>query len=368
MTDTNRPRLAIIGLGDMGCGHARGFDRLPECEIAGTADPRPEVLETHGVEWTRGKPPHFLDYHEMLERVRPGACVVAVPDRLHRQVAEDVLDAGCDLLLEKPVATTLEDADAITRRARERGRLLQIGLVYRYSAFYRKMAELGAEAGHPVTLMWCKELRQCFPQRPWFYSQEETGGSIVEKDCHHFDIFNWVIGSEPRRVFATGGQHVWRDGSVVECNYCPDPPRRIGRIDTVDHALVTIDYENGARANLILCLYLRPENVMPEGLEIGAISSSGRQVCAYGDKRLGVGGLGEPFRFLELDMVSDNEGIGHIGCQEQRRDFLRCIRERRQPFADARVGRASLIVALAAERSIREGRPIELLEMEPCQR
>jgi len=356
-------RIAIVGMGDMGCGHARGFDRLDGCEIVATVDPSPSCGT---VDWNRNSPRQYADHREMIRREAPDACIVAVPDLLHRPVAEDILRAGCDLLLEKPVATTLEDCDAIARCAEETGRLLQIGLVYRYSNLYRKMAELGREPGHETTLMWCKELRQCFPQKPWFYSQEATGGSLVEKDCHHFDIFNWTIGSRPARVYATGGQHVWKSGSRIECSYCPDPPRVIPEIDTVDNAIVAIDYENGARASLILCLYLRPWNTMPEGLEIGAIARSGRQMCAYNDQRLGVGGLGEPFRFVNLDMLADNDGVGHIGCQEQRRDFLRCVRERRRPFADASVGRDSLLVALAAERSIREGRPVEVGEMETC--
>ncbi|MBI1290839.1 gfo/Idh/MocA family oxidoreductase [bacterium] len=353
-------RLAVIGLGDMGSAHARGFDQLENCHVVATVDLNPSGVPQHATEWRHGLPRHYTNYREMLEREKPEAVVVAVPDLLHREVSEAVLHAGCDLLLEKPVATTLADTDAIIALAAEKNKLLQIGLVYRYSNFYRRMAELGAQPGHEVTLMWCKELRQPFPQRPWFYSQHATGGTIVEKDCHHFDIFNWVIGSRAVRVFATGGQHRWKSGSEIACNYCPDPPRVIEQIDTVDHALVTVDYENGARACLILCMYLTPQNVMPEGLEIGAIARSGRQICAYGDSRMGVGGIGEPFTWETIDMKGDNDGLGHIGCQEQRRDFLRCLDERRTPLADGKVGRDSLAIALAAEQSIREMRPIDL--------
>lgn len=357
-------RLAIIGLGDMGCGHARGFDAVEGCEIVAVVDALPDAQRAHRVDYARNAPRWYATTRDMLAAEKPDACVVAVPDLQHRAVAEEVVAAGCDLFLEKPVATTLADADAINKAVERAGVLMQIGLVYRYSNLYRRMAALGREPGHDVTLMWCKELRQCFPQRPWFYSQKETGGTIVEKDCHHFDIFNWVINSEPTKVHAFGGQHVWKPGATIECSYCPDPPRRIDDIDTVDHAVISVEYANGARASLTLCMYLRPHNVMPEGLEIGAIARSGRQMCAYNDQRLGVGGVGEPFRFENLDMLADNNGIGHIGCQEQRRDFLRCVRERRRPLADFGVGRNSLRVALAAEASIRQQRVIDLKELE----
>lgn len=359
-------RLAVIGFGDMGSSHARGFSLLEGCQVVATVDPSMEQYKTHSFEWSGEKAPHFTSVEAMLAEVRPDACVVAVPDYLHREVSVKVLDAGCDLFLEKPIATNLEDTDAILVHAEQANRLLQIGLVYRYSNLYRGMAKLGHDPKHPVSYMWCKEFRQCFPQRPWFFSQEKTGGTIVEKDCHHFDIFNWVIASEPVRVFAMGGQHVYKSGALVDCNYCPDPPRVIESIDTVDHAVVSVEYANGARAALMLCMYLRPENVMPEGLEIGAICKSGRQIVAYKDERLTFGGAGEGLQNVRLDMLADNEGIGHIGSQAQRRDFLDCWRTRRKPFADGKVGRSSLVVALAAEKSIQLGRPIDLKEFAPC--
>lgn len=357
-----RHRVAIVGCGDMGSAHARGFARLPDCEVVATVDPDPEAMRRHGLTWPGPPPPHFLDVEEMLRAVEPSACVVAVPDSQHRRVAEAVLAAGCDVLLEKPIATTMEDAEAIIAAARAAGRILQIGLVYRYARLYRRMAELARAHPAPALFMWCKELRQPFPQKPWFYSQEATGGTIVEKNCHHFDIFNWIVGAEPVRVVARGGQHVLKSGSTIVCDYCPDPPRRIESIDTVDHATVIVEYANGARATLLLCMYLQPHNVMPEGLEIGAIFADGAQLCAYRDTRLGYGGAGKAWAEEVIDSVQDSEGLGHIGCQRQRREFLECLETRRRPAADAEVGRRALAVALAAERSIREQRWVELAE------
>jgi predicted dehydrogenase len=357
---TNQIRLAVIGVGDMGWAHVRGFLQLPACRVVATVDPNPEWEQDRPLEWPDGRCPHFTSAAEMLAAIRPDACVVAVPDNLHRSVAEQVCAAGCDLLLEKPISNTLADCDAIIKQYEQANRILQIGLVYRYSNFYRRMAELAQQPGWDARLMWCKELRQCFPQKPWFYSQQACGGTLVEKDCHHFDIFNWVIGSEPVRVFATGGQHVWKSGSLIDCDYCPDPPRRIEHIDTVDHALVTIDYANGARASLILCMYLQPNNVMPEGLEIGAISATGRQMAAYQDQRLMTGGLGEPWHAERIDMWSDSCNLGHIGCQQQRWEFLDCVRTRQRPMADGGVGRSALLIALAAERSIQTGQPVDI--------
>lgn len=363
-----RHRIAIIGCGDMGSAHARGFSRLENCEVVATVDPDPHALERYPVEWPATPPPHFTSTSEMLRAVQPEACVVAVPDHLHRPITEEVIAAGCDVFLEKPIATNLDDCDAILRAAEQAQCILQIGLVYRYAKLYRRMAELAAQAGAPVSYMWCKELRQPFPQKPWFYSQEATGGTIVEKNCHHFDIFNWLVASEPVSVWATGGQHVLKSGTEVYCNYCPDPPRRIEHIDTVDHAIVAVEYANGARACLLLCMYLQPQNLMPEGLEIGAICKNGYQLCAYADQRLGHGGAQAPWQMEEFDYAKESEGLGHIGCQRQRREFLECLETRTRPFADGNVGRTALVIALAAERSIRESRVIPLEEYAASER
>jgi len=361
-----RHRIAVIGCGDMGSAHAKGFARLENCEVVATVDPDPEALVRYGVsEGVIPQPPHFLDVEEMLSAVKPDACVIAVPDKLHRSVAELCLSAGCDIFLEKPVATTIEDCDAIIAAAEAAGRILQIGLVYRYATLYRRMAERAKAENSPALFLWCKELRQPFPQKPWFYSQEATGGTIVEKDCHHFDIFNWLVESEPVRVLARGGQHVLKSGTEIRCDYCPDPPRRIEHVDTVDHAAVIVEYANGARATLLLCMYLQPHNVMPEGLEIGAIFANGAQMCAYRDSRLGYGGAGREWTEEFIDPQVDSEGLGHIGCQRQRREFLHCLETRERPFADGEVGRRSLVVALAAERSIRENRPVDIAEFSP---
>ena len=356
-------RVAVIGCGDMGSAHVRGFSRLPDCEVVATVDPDLGARDRYGL--TRdiqNLPPHFTDVDEMLQTVRPDACVVAVPDRLHRSISEKVLRAACDLLLEKPVATTIEDCDAILRTARETNRILQIGLVYRYALLYRTMAAYAQQKGRSPLFLWCKELRQPFPQKPWFYSQELTGGTLVEKNCHHFDIFNWLVQSPPVRVVALGGQHVLKSGSVISCDYCPDPPTRIEHIDTLDYATVIVTYANGAQATLLLCMYLQPHNVMPEGLEVGVIFPDGSQMCAYRDSRLGRGGAGASWTEQAIDPEADSEGLGHIGCQRQRREFLECVRQRTEPVANGKVGRLALAVALAAEKSIQEQRTVEISE------
>lgn len=364
----NEIRLAIIGLGDMGSAHAEGFDHIEGCRVTWVCDPNLSNRERALGLLRNNKPQICDDFRDLLDKDDVDAVVISVPNYLHHEVAVPFLDKGMPVFLEKPIAPTLDQCDSIMRAAQRTGAILQIGLVYRYSKIYNRMAqEVQSGKFGQVTMMWCKEFRDEFPPADWFYDEQKSGGALVEKDCHHFDIFNWMIGSRPVRVFASGGQHVFQNGkpALIKNSYTHYPPKIIDNSTIVDHAWVIIDYENGSKANLGLCMYLKPFNCMDEGLEIGVIGSNGRQMVAKRDETLGIyGGEDRQKELIHFDVHSETFGDGHIGGQRQRHEFLRSIRTGSQPFSDVNVGRDSLLIALAAERSIKEGKPVFIADIE----
>jgi hypothetical protein len=211
-----------------------------------------------------------------------------------------------------------------------------------------------------VVMAYCKEYRDNFPVQ-WFFETAKSGGAILDKNCHHFDLFSWFIGSAPVRVFAMGGQHVVKGKSIkVNCGYAPDPDLMLKNPDIADHAFVLIEYANGAKANLGLCMY----EVEPvEGLEIGIMGDNGTHALAKRDIVLTAGGgpLGE-IAEIPVDYFNDNLGIGHIGVQVQHSDFVECVKTRRLPYANLLNARESMIISLAAELSIKEKRVVDLRE------
>ncbi|CAM4196433.1 Gfo/Idh/MocA family oxidoreductase [Paenibacillus macerans] len=360
-------RMGFIGVGDMGSHHALGFDQLDDCEVLYICDMNEGNVARALKELHNSKPVICSDYRELLDKEDLDAVVISVPNYMHRPIAVAFLEAGKHVFLEKPVAHTLEDCDAIIAAAEKHQRILQIGLVYRYSNVYRRLAhEVGMGRLGEVKMMWCKEFRDSFPPADWFYDKTKSGGSIVEKDCHHFDIFNWMIGANPVRVFASGGQHMIKQGqpNLITNSYSHYPAKNIDNPTVVDHAFITIDYDNGSKANLGLCLYLKPMNLMGDGLEIGLIGSNGAQMVVKNDKTIDIaGGENSTRDHLDIDVISDSITGGHTGGQAQRIDFLNCIRSNRQPFASAEVGRNALLIALAAEKSITEERYVYLKEL-----
>jgi predicted dehydrogenase len=275
-------RLGIIGVGDMGGYHTLGFSALDAARVVAIADLDAARMDELLAEIPEQEVARHTDYRQLLRRDDIEAVVVAVPQYLHREVTLAALDAGLDVLLEKPMAPTVAEADEIIAAHRQTDRIMQIGLEYRYAGLYRRMAEMCTAGEYGQTrMMWCNEMRENFPPREWFYDKARSGGAIMDKCVHYFDLFNWMIGARPRRVIGTGGQHVIRQGEphLVECTYSFWEPAVIADSTILDHAWVTVEYENGARANLGLCMYLKAPY---DGPQIGAITDAGGRVWRSG--------------------------------------------------------------------------------------
>ena len=139
--DDARIKVGIIGVGYLGRFHAEKFAYLPDTKLVGVADLNPargqEAARTLGV-------PAFTAYQEMLPEV--AAVSVAVPTSSHFAVVQDALEAGCHVLVEKPICLTVAEADELVRLARKWGRLLMVGHLER---FHSAMQELKVKASRP---------------------------------------------------------------------------------------------------------------------------------------------------------------------------------------------------------------------------
>jgi predicted dehydrogenase len=362
--------IGLIGLGGQGGEHLRVLLALERAKIAALCDTDEATLaRAEAAARNRGHEPLTCgDYRDLLKHSSVDAVYISVPDDLHERVAVAALEAGKDLFLEKPIAHTPQAAKAILAAAERNERVLQLGLVYRYAMLYRRLAELAAsgEIGRPV-MAWCQEFRQPFPDAAWYHSQERTGGTLNEKDCHHFDLFNWILGSGARRVFASGSRAVLAPGGGYEIGRKSDgTPRYLEYGDNVDNASVVVEYESGAIAQLNLCLFLTPPDWSHHFYQVGFIGSSGKVVTS--DTARGVLTItgGREGNHREEIEVKEPEGpwTFHPGGVLQHLEFLECVRDRKEPFAGGRVAWEASRLAFAAERSIHEGRIVEIGELD----
>lgn len=363
-------RYGIIGCGDMARTHAMNLALRPDLfRVVAMHDPVDAHMDSTQAKLPTAHPParRYPDFRRLLDDPDVDAVIVATPNSLHTEPVVAAFQSGKHVFCEKPFATTVEDCDRMIAARDRAGRVLQIGLVLRYAAVFEKMAGLIREGriGEPM-IAWCQEFRAPFPigrGREWRFDSAVSGGAILEKDCHHFDLFEWLLGSPTTRVQAFGGRAVVEAGCSREAlPGVEDFDRLVKRNDIVDHALVNLEFASGARANLLLCFFA-PNN----GLPFGILGSRGRfhsniarradgfhlhensRTWNYGER------LSDGEWINAADSATGEDFIVHPGGLRQHLSFLDAVRGRAPVFCTAEIGRRATAVALAAEESIRSG-------------
>lgn len=199
---TTNLRAAVIGLGSMGANHARVLSDLDGVELVGVADADPGRV-AHAV---RGKTlPGFPDAATLLAEARPEIVSVVVPTGLHEQVALACIEAGAHVLVEKPIAATLDAAARIAAAAEARGVVLTVGHIERFNPAIRELkARLAAGQGGRVLQIRARRVGP-FPHRI------RDVGVIHDLGPHDIDIMRYLLEDDVERVFAEARRHINTD-------------------------------------------------------------------------------------------------------------------------------------------------------------
>ncbi|MCX7027484.1 MAG: Gfo/Idh/MocA family oxidoreductase [Spirochaetes bacterium] len=345
-------RVGLIGFGMMGRMQAEGCFRAlgDRFRIVCVCDDYPSHLEEARALLGTGMVAYYSDWRRMLEDCEFDLAAIVTPDHLHEEMALECLRKGRHLRLEKPMALDPAGCRRIAEEAKRSGKVVQIGLELRYAELTDIMREAAKGTGR-TKMLWCSEFRHPFLAKPgsvpdWNLRRKYSGGTLVEKCCHHFDLFNLFAGARPISVYASG------DG---ETEY---PHTNI-----LDNAFATVEYGNGIRANLSLCMFA-PRKAKQEHLTelaFGILGSAGR--IEMRDDKLFVWDrpTGSERRFAH----QREDGIGHNDeITPSLLDLAACIEEGRTPQADIRAGFNSVLVSWAAELSAAEKRVVTIEEVE----
>ena len=226
-------RVAVIGTGARGSDLTRALTTLDGADVAGVCDDYPPHLE-QGAKYAGPRAQTYADYKAMLDKLKPQAVVIAVPLALHYRIASDALAAGCDVFLEKTMCYTIDEARRLAKQAAESKRVFQVGLQRRANAVYKQAAAM-VEAGliGRVTAIKAQWHRNNSWRRPipvpktdpewaslekrlnWRLYKATSGGLMTELGSHQLDVADWLLGTAPKRVLASGGVDHWRDGREV---------------------------------------------------------------------------------------------------------------------------------------------------------
>lgn len=365
-------RYGVIGTGMMGCEHLRNLIALPDVRITAIADPV-DQSRARAAKVLAAEPPFFstADYRELLARDDLDAVVVVTPNNTHVDVVRNIYAVRPELhiMVEKPLCTTIEDCRDLAAGATTHRGIVWVGLEYRYMPpVARFLREVRSGVIGDLKMLAIREHRFPFLVKVdnWNRFTENTGGTLVEKCCHFFDLMNLTIGARPVRVMASGGQDANHLDEVYETSGGPK------RADILDNAYVIVEYSNGVRAMLDLCMFAEGG---PNEQELVGTGTLGK-VEAFipsGELRVGLrGGVPKPngeWTSKEIRTIdaSHDERVAHVGFHHgasylEHVDFAAAIRHGTAPLVTLEDGLWSVAVGVAAHRAIDERRPVLLAE------
>lgn len=355
-------RYGIVGTGMMGVEHIRNLAILPGARITAIADP---VAGSLG--WARealGAGADGVAAYDSVEALAKGAevdaVVVASPNQTHRAVLEPLFDKGVAILCEKPLCTTIEDARWVAERAAAYAAPFWTGMEYRFmppaAAFIEQVH--GGRVGR-LQMLSIREHRFPFLVKvgDWNRFARNTGGTMVEKCCHFFDLMQLIIQSEAVRVYSSGAMDV----NHLDEHYNGERP------DIIDNSYTVVDFANGVRAMLDLCMFAEGADHQEE-------------MSATGDKaRLDVlippgdivysprvdwrGPKSVERTHVAVDRAALEAGSHHGATYYQHQAFARAVRGEGPVEVTAQDGLRAVAIGVAAEMSAREKRVVEMAEL-----
>lgn len=334
--------VAVLGYGFMGTTHLRAWKMLDDCSVLylwGRDKARLEEVATiHGV-----KP--VLNYREILDDERVDVVDVCTPTFTHHRLVLDALEVGKHVLVEKPLALTLNDADEMIRAARKAGRKLMVAHVLRFFPDYMKVKEL-VDQGALGEIVSARAWRggPAPEWSPWFLENQNSGGVAVDLAIHDVDFLIWVNGGVPTRVFA----------KIRNLTH-------IGR-NVHDFALINLTFPSGAVA-VVEASWAMPRTFpFTMKLELdgtkGVIQLDNQSPTPM---KMWTAARVESFSPEVLPWKPGVHPFPLDPFYREVKHFVDCIREDKKPLTDAEESKKSLATCLAAVESASKGVPVGVM-------
>lgn len=355
-------RYGLVGAGMMGVEHINNLAITPGAVVTALADPTGSSLG-----WAKTALKDRADgvalFDDAAALAASGLCdavIVASPNHTHREVLVPLFDAGLHILCEKPIATRIEDARWIVDRAAQSDRVFWTAMEYR---FMPPAAEFIAEVkGGRIGRLQMLSIREHrFPFLPkvgdWNRFSRNTGGTMVEKCCHFFDLMRLITGAEAVRVYCSGAMDV----NHLDEDYAGERP------DIIDNSYTTVDFDNGVRAMLDLSMFADGAENQEE---IAAVGDQARLevlipegAIVYSPRVGFMNPKAVERRLVEVDAAALNAGSHHGSTFYEHQKFNAAVRGAGPVEVTAHDGMMAVAIGAAAEISAREHRVVEMAEL-----
>jgi len=344
MEASKRVRAALVGCGRIADRHAKILASLAEVELVAVVDPIRERRERFAQQFG-GRP--YPDLDGMLATEHPELVDICTPSGMHAEEALRAARAGVpNLVVEKPMALRLADADEMIRVCDERGVKLFVVKQNRYNLPIVKLravldeGRFGKLVLGTVRVRWCRR-QSYYDQDAWRGTWAQDGGVFGNQASHHVDMLTYMMGPVSSLAAMAATQLV--------------------KIEAEDTGVVVLRFANGALGVIEATTAARPKDL--EGsvsilgehgtVEVGGFAMNEIKVWEFAERRPGDADVMERYRTNPPDVY----GFGH---HTYLMDVLRCIKENLPPVVDGREGRKSLELIHAIYESAETGTEIAL--------
>lgn len=359
----------IIGCGMMGQEHLRNIALLPDTKVSVIFEPD-TGMQAEAAKFAPDS--KFVDSIDALLEAEHLDCIlIASPNFRHIEQLEMIgAKRPVPILVEKPLFTDPDHLARLKTFIETYPAPVWVAMEYRYMPPVAALLECLDDATGGVKMLTIREHRFPFLEKvgDWNRFNRYTGGTFVEKCCHFFDLMRLAIQSEPIRVMASGGQ----DANHLEEFYAGETP------DILDNGYVIVDFANGVRAMLELCMFAEGSRYQEE---ISAVGPAGKvEALVPGPGRFWPEHLGEPpipqlivsprapkgpeLREIPVDPTLLEAGDHNGSTFYQHQKFLELVRgERDAPEVSLNDGKMAVLMGMAAQISMREHRTVSLTEI-----
>lgn len=290
----------------------------------------------------------YTDYHEMLEQEKPELVAIATESGKHAQIALDCMDYGCNLIIEKPVALSITDADQIIKKAKKLNLKVCACHQNRFNKSIQKIREavdknrFGRMFYGTAHIRWCRD-HEYYDRAGWRGTWEQDGGALMNQCIHNIDLLRWMMGDEIEEVVGMTDR--------LNHNY----------IEAEDLGIALIRFKNGSYG-----IVEGTTNIYPKNLEETLYLFGAKGTVKAGGQSVNVI---EEWRFS--DMLDDPKeikrqfhenppnvyGYGHTPLYA---DVIDAIKNDRKPYVDAEAGKRALELVLAIYQSAATGSIVKL--------
>ncbi|HBG23049.1 MAG: Gfo/Idh/MocA family oxidoreductase [Syntrophaceticus sp.] len=334
--------FGIIGCGRIAYKHAEAIKKNEKANLLCVCD----VIKERAVDYKDkyGAQNHYTDYHELLKNPDLNVVSICTPSGMHAEMGIAAAKAGKHVIVEKPMAMSLQDADDLIQACEDNGVKLAVCFQNRFNPPVQRLrraleeGRFGKLTHASAVVRWFRP-QDYYDQAPWRGTRANDGGCLMNQSIHNIDLLQWMMGPV-ESVFGYTANNLRK----IECE---------------DVGVAVLKFKSGALGVIEASTTVYPEN-LEETLNIfgekgtvvlGGIAVNKIETWKFADSKEENGSLGE-----HQQEVPNVYGFGHNALIE---DFIKAVHSSKEPYVDGREGKKALEVVLGVYNSVRSGEVVK---------